>query len=38
MRRAGRVPSLWGWLLLWVCLKRLFRKRRPPPHHLKLRH
>jgi hypothetical protein len=38
MMRADRVPSLWEWLLLWVCLKLLFRKRRPPPHHLKLRH
>lgn len=38
MMRADRVPSLWEWLLLWVCLKLLFRKRRPLPRHLKLRH
>jgi len=38
MMRSDGWPTLGEWLLLWVCLKLLFRRRRPLPHHLKLRH
>lgn len=27
MMRADKMPALWEWLLLWVCLKLLFGKR-----------